>query len=120
MLENPHFLTNWNIFLLNPFQALKLYIKNFGTPCIVNSTYLTNHLQQSNEISRQAPTGPKKSKMAIKAQSIDNSLLNYHKNFQPDYPKNGWVMAKKRMPINGIIGIFREFSAHNSAKYQHF
>ena len=29
-------------------------------------------------------------------------------------------MAKKRMPIYGIIGIFREFLAHNLAKSQYF
>ena len=29
-------------------------------------------------------------------------------------------MAKKRMPIYGIIGIFTDFLAHNSAKYQYF
>ena len=29
-------------------------------------------------------------------------------------------MAKKRMPLYGIIGIFRDFLAHISAKYQYF
>ena len=29
-------------------------------------------------------------------------------------------MAKKRMPIYGIIGIFRDFLAYNLAKYQYF
>ena len=28
--------------------------------------------------------------------SLDNSLLNFHKNFQPDLTKTGRVMAKKR------------------------
>ena len=45
-------------------------------------------------------------------QSIDNSLLSYQKKFQPDWTKNSQVMAKRRMPIYGII--------NNLAKYQHF
>ena len=36
-------------------------------------------------------------------QSIDYSFLSSNKIFQPNWPKNGWVMAKKRMPIYGII-----------------
>ena len=35
-------------------------------------------------------------------------------------PKNGRVMAKKLMPIYGIISIFREFLAHNLVKSQYF
>ena len=42
-------------------------------------------------------------------QSIDNSLLSSHKKFQPNWSKNGWVMAKKRMPLYGIIGILETF-----------
>ena len=53
-------------------------------------------------------------------QSIDNSLLSSHKKLQPDWSKNGWEMAEKRMPIFGIIGIFRDFLAYNLAKYQYF
>ena len=36
--------------------------------------------------------------------------------------KNGLVMAKRRMPLYGIIGfgIFRDFLAHKLAKYQYF
>ena len=65
--------------------------------------------------------GPKKSKIAIKAQTrIDNSLISSHKKFQPDWSKNGLVMAKKRMPLYGMIGIFRDFLAHKLTKYQYF
>ena len=44
-------------------------------------------------------------------QSIDNSFLSFHKQFQPNWHKNDGVVAKKRMPIYGIIGIFREHLA---------
>ena len=30
------------------------------------------------------------------------------------------LWPKKRMTLYGIIGIFRDFLAHNLAKYQHF
>ena len=53
-------------------------------------------------------------------QSIDNSFFSSHKTFQPDWPKNGSVMAEKRKPIYGIIGIFRDFLANDLAKYQYF
>ena len=53
-------------------------------------------------------------------QSMDNSLLSYRKNFQPDWSKIGWVMAKKRMLIYGIIVILRFILAYNLAKYQNF
>ena len=46
-------------------------------------------------------------------QSIDNSLLSYHNQFQPDWSKHAWSIAKKRMPIYGKIGIFRAISAHS-------
>ena len=46
--------------------------------------------------------------------------MRYHTNCQPYWPKIGWVMAKKRMPIYVIIVNFRDFLAHNSAKYQYF
>ena len=42
-------------------------------------------------------------------QSIDYNLLSYHK-----------VMAKKRMPIYGIIDILRSILAYNLDKYQYF
>ena len=71
--------------------------------------------------------GPKNSKMANKAQteickqkSIDNSLMSSHKKFQPKWSKNGSVMAKKSMPLYGIIGIIRDFLAHKLVKYQYF
>ena len=35
------------------------------------------------------------------------------KKCQPDWSKNGSVMAKKRMPLYGVIGIFRDFSPIN-------
>ena len=70
---------------------------------------------------------PKKSKMADKAQkrishdqSIDNSLLSSHEKLKADWSKNGWVMGKKRMPLCGIIGIFKRFFAYNSANFQYF
>ena len=44
----------------------------------------------------------------------------WHKKFQPDWSKNGWVMAEKCMPLYGIIGTFRDFVAHKLAKYQYF
>ena len=49
-------------------------------------------------------------------QSIDISFLSFHEIFQPNWPKNGRVMAKKNMPIYGIICTFREFLSHNLAK----
>ena len=71
--------------------------------------------------------GPKNQKWQIRLktmishdQSIDNGLLSSHKNFQPNWLKNDWVMAKICMPLYGIIGIFRDFLAHISAKYQYF
>ena len=42
-------------------------------------------------------------------QSIDNRFLSSHKKFQPNWQN----MAKKCMPIYGMIGIFREILAHN-------
>ena len=36
------------------------------------------------------------------------------------WPKNVEVMAKKRMPLYGIIGIFWKFLTHNLAKSQYF
>ena len=43
---------------------------------------------------------PKSIKITIyRYQSIDNSLLSYQNKFQPDWTKNGRVMAKKHMPI---------------------
>ena len=33
---------------------------------------------------------------------------------------NGCVMAKKRIPIFGIIGIFKDFLVYNLARYQYF
>ena len=61
-----------------------------------------------------------KSEMAIKAQtgisydqSIDNSLMSSHKKFQPDWSTNGLVVAKKRMPLFGIIGILETFRPIN-------
>ena len=73
------------------------------------------------------PGGPKNQKWQIRLktmishnQSIDNGLLSSHKKFQPNWSKNDWVMTKIRMPLYGIIGIFRVFSVHISAKYQYF
>ena len=43
-----------------------------------------------------------------------------YNSFQPDWTKNGQVLAKKRMPIYGIIDILRAILAHNLAKYQNF
>ena len=58
--------------------------------------------------------------MIYHRQTLDNSLLSYQKNFQPDWTKNGRGMAKKRVPIYGIIVILRVILAHNLFKYQHF
>ena len=55
----------------------------------------------------------------LQHQSIDNILPSSHK-CQPDWSKNGWVMAKKRMPLYEIIYIFRDFLAHHLNKYQYF
>ena len=53
--------------------------------------------------------------------SIDTCLLScYHKTFPPNWPINGWVHAKKRMPIYGIIDILRAIVANNLVKYQYF
>ena len=52
--------------------------------------------------------------------SIDDSLLSSEKKSQPDWPKNGSVMAKKRMSIYGMIGILRGILAHNLVNYQYF
>ena len=49
-------------------------------------------------------------------QSIDNSLMSYQNIFSPIGQKNGLVMAKKSMPIYGIIDILRATLAHNLAK----
>ena len=46
-------------------------------------------------------------------QSIDNSLLSSHKKVTPDW-------SKRRMPLYVIIGILRDFLAHNLTKYQYF
>ena len=50
-------------------------------------------------------------------QSIDSIFLSSHTKFRRDWPKNVWVMSDKRMPIYGIIDIFRDFLTHNLAKY---
>ena len=59
---------------------------------------------------------------AWRQRPFSRQKLNFFQKsvFQPDWPKNGWVMAKKRMPIYGINGILRPFSAHNLVKYQYF
>ena len=48
----------------------------------------------------------------------DNSLMSYQNFFQPGWTKK--FVAKKRMPIYGIIDIFRAILAPNVANYQHF
>ena len=48
--------------------------------------------------------------------SIDTSSRSSYKKFQLNWPINGWVMVKNRLPIHGIIGIFRDFLAYNLAK----
>ena len=47
-------------------------------------------------------------KLILHQQSMDKSLLRSHKKFQPDWLK----MAKKCMPIYGIIVIFGDFLAY--------
>ena len=37
---------------------------------------------------------------------IDESLRNFHKNFQPNWPKIGWVMAKKLCQNMGMHALF--------------
>ena len=55
-----------------------------------------------------AKSGPENQKWKIRIitrishhQSINNSPLSSHKNFQPNWPKNSWVVAKKRLPKYG-------------------
>ena len=49
------------------------------------------------------------------------SLFFFQKNVQIMISHhNGCVMAKKRMPIYGMIGILRAILAHNLGKYQFF
>ena len=38
----------------------------------------------------------------------------------PNWSKNGLAMAKKHMPLYGIICILKDFLTHNLAKYQYF
>ena len=104
--------------LLRGIQGQKSWKHNFeitGYPKVTSSGSTFWLVLRSHALF-QVPTRPKKSKMAIKAQnqSIDNSLLSYHKNVQPDWLKDGCVTAKKRMPTQGIIVVFRDFLAHNS------
>ena len=64
--------------------------------------------------------GPKNRKRQLRPktmiflnQSIDTSLLSFSLIGQ----KMPELWPKKRMPIYGIIDIFRDFLAHNSADY---
>ena len=53
-------------------------------------------------------------------QSIDNSLLSCHKILSPTGQKMAELWPKIVCPYYGIIVIFRDFLAHNQAKYQYF
>ena len=53
-------------------------------------------------------------------QSINNSLLSYHKKISVRLNEKWLSYGQKSMPKYGIIDIFRAFLAYDLAKYQYF